>query len=67
MGVMGQLQKAGLAGIEPAACRLGGDCSILLSYSPNRLLIVTPRGQTRLDCPSRRSLKEAMGSGRGHS
>jgi hypothetical protein len=31
----------GLAGIEPTAYRLGGDRSILLSYSPKQQLIVS--------------------------
>jgi hypothetical protein len=31
------MQTTGLAGIEPTAYRLGGDRSILLSYSPKRV------------------------------
>jgi hypothetical protein len=37
-------QHTGLAGIEPTAYRLGGDRSILLSYSPKQYLVLPELG-----------------------
>lgn len=38
---------ASLAGVEPATCRLGGGCSILLSYRDKRGLNLRARSITR--------------------
>lgn len=40
-------QLASLAGVEPATCRLGGGCSILLSYRDISCLSLRARSITR--------------------
>ena len=52
LGMHNKKQHTGLAGIEPTAYRLGGDRSILLSYSPKQHLILLEVGSRKYNLKS---------------